>query len=129
MMVDEHWAEWVCERQMTSPFELGTMFKKIHVQRYEDGWYVICMIYKRLRHQYDTRDAYDRMKRKLTIIGEFFVDDDGEIRLVDHCRDVPPIDPFGDRQFEYTKSKLFSRYEEMKTFLKADDKTSHRCLN
>lgn len=128
-MIDEHNIVRICEKEMTTPFEPGLRFRKIHSQRLGEGWYVVCMIYKVMRHQYDTTESYKRMRRKLTIVGEFIVDAVGEIRSVDYCHDVPPIDPFGDRQFEYTKSKLFSRYEEMKTFLKADDKTSHRCLN
>jgi len=116
-MIDEQLVVQTCEIAVTGHGEPGLMFRKIHVQRLDGGWYVICVIYKRLRHQYDTRYKYEWMKRKLTIVGEFFVDDACDIRHSDYCHDVPPIDPFGDHQFEYTKSKLFSGYREMKKFL------------
>lgn len=119
-MIDEPVVVRACEKEMTTPFEPGLLFRKIHVQRLDDGWYAVCMIYKVLHRRYDTTEAYERMRRKLTIIGEFIVDDVGEIRRVDYCRDVPLVDVFGDHQFEYTKSKKLLNYV---------DRTLHRCLN
>ena len=89
MSIDEHYVIRACEKEMVSPLSECIGFKKIYIQRCSDGWYVICSI----------------SKFAGSLIGEFFVDDSGDIMFCDYSHDAPPVDVFGDHDIGYSRYK------------------------
>ena len=93
----------VCEKEMMDPYESRVTFKRIYVHRCDGGWYIICSVSKPVRG-IRSLDSYNRLKIKMIIIGEFFVNLFGEIIFCDYRHDEPPVDVFGDHSVEYSKS-------------------------
>ena len=45
-MIDEQRALWLCKKYLRSPMEPAWRFEKISAQRCDDGWLIVCRMYR-----------------------------------------------------------------------------------